>query len=165
MRRTPDATLPSLRILKKPISPLRPTWMPPQSSEETPGTVMTRTRSPYFSPKIAIAPEATACSSDFSSLCTAWSAQTAALTSSSIVASSAAVTPVKCVKSKRRRSASTCEPACLTWSPSALRSAACSRCVAVWLRAMRRRRSASTAAPTTSPSASNPSASRPRCRT
>ena len=46
----------------------------------------------------------------------------------------AAVTALKCAKSKRRRSGATSEPACLTCVPSTWRSAACSRCVAVWLR-------------------------------
>ena len=40
-----------------PTSAVLATWVPPQSSRETPSTSTTRTHSPYFSPKSAIAPE------------------------------------------------------------------------------------------------------------
>jgi hypothetical protein len=46
--------------LKSPISAVLRTCVPPQSSVEKPGTETTRTTSPYFSPKSAIAPAATA---------------------------------------------------------------------------------------------------------
>ena len=60
-------------------------------------------------------------------------------------------------RSERSRSAaasgSTSEPACLTCVPSTWRSAACSRCVPVWLRRMASRRSPSTTVLTWSPTA------------
>jgi hypothetical protein len=57
--------------------------------------------------------------------------------------SSPSVMGWKCAKSKRSRSGCTSEPACLTCLPSSSRSAQCSKCVAVWLRAVRARISAS----------------------
>ena len=56
MRRTPAATPPSLTILKSPISPSARACVPPQSSTESFVIVSTRTVSPYFSSKMAIAP-------------------------------------------------------------------------------------------------------------
>jgi hypothetical protein len=50
---------------------------------------------------------------------------------------------LKCEKSKRRRSGATSEPFCVTCSPSTLRSAACSRCVAEWFSTIACRRAAS----------------------
>ena len=64
----------------------------------------------------------------------------------SISASASAFTGPWCVKSKRRRSGATSEPAWCTCSPSTSRSAACSRCVAVWLRSVSLRRSLGTRA-------------------
>ncbi|MCY1532495.1 hypothetical protein D9M68_677750 [compost metagenome] len=61
MRRTPAATPPSETILNRPISPVRPTCVPPQSSREKPMS-STRTVSPYFSPNSAMAPPLTASS-------------------------------------------------------------------------------------------------------
>ena len=58
MRRTLAALDPSEEILKRPISAVLATWVPPQSSRETPSTSTIRTQSPYFSPNSAIAPEA-----------------------------------------------------------------------------------------------------------
>ncbi len=55
MRRTPLETLPSLRILISPISPVAATCVPPQSSVEKSAILRTRTFSPYFSPKSAMA--------------------------------------------------------------------------------------------------------------
>ena len=61
--RTPAATAPSLVILKIPNSPVEPTCVPPQSSIENFGSIITtRTLSPYFSPNKAIAPKAIASS-------------------------------------------------------------------------------------------------------
>ena len=64
MRRTPEAIDSSLVILNKPMSPVARTCVPPQSSFEkmssspfAPLMESTRTFSPYFSPKSAIAPE------------------------------------------------------------------------------------------------------------
>ena len=50
----------------------------------------------------------------------------------------------KCEKSKRKCAGSTSEPACFTCVPSTSRSAACSRCVPVWLRMVARRTSSLT---------------------
>ena len=60
MRRTPAATLPSETIRNGPISPVARTCVPPHSSCENPGISTTRTTSPYFSPKSAMAPSSTA---------------------------------------------------------------------------------------------------------
>ena len=62
MRRMPAATPASPRILKEPMSPVRTTCVPPQSSTELP-IVSTRTMSPYFSPKSIVAPVLRASSS------------------------------------------------------------------------------------------------------
>ena len=67
-----------------PISAVERTCVPPQSSVETSLTSTTRTTSPYFSPKRAIAPSARASSSVVSNVCTAVFANTARLTSCSI---------------------------------------------------------------------------------
>ena len=61
IRRTPAAIADSETILKKPIWPVAAACVPPQSSQESPNLI-TRTVSPYFSPKSAIAPIASACS-------------------------------------------------------------------------------------------------------
>ena len=55
MRRTPCATPVSSVSLKNAMSPVRATWVPPQNSFDSP-IVTTRTVSPYFSPKKAMAP-------------------------------------------------------------------------------------------------------------
>jgi len=74
IRRTPDAIDSSLVILNRPISPVARTCVPPQSSFEkipsTPWIESTRTFSPYFSPKSAMAPERIASSTAISSVCT-----------------------------------------------------------------------------------------------
>ena len=75
MRRTPAAIDSSLSILKKPMSPVRRTWVPPQSSLEGP-RVTTRTVSPYFSPKIIMAPVLRASSSPSSAVSAAALART-----------------------------------------------------------------------------------------
>jgi hypothetical protein len=55
-RRTPEETDSSLTILMRPISPVDVVCVPPQSSVEKPSaTFTTRTLSPYFSPKRAMA--------------------------------------------------------------------------------------------------------------
>ena len=56
MRRMPAATDDSLMILKQPIWAVFLTWVPPQNSVDQPQTSTTRTTSPYFSPKRAMAP-------------------------------------------------------------------------------------------------------------
>jgi hypothetical protein len=56
IRRSPEPMLASERSLKKPIWPVRFKCVPPQSSTETSPVRTMRTRSPYFSPKRAVAP-------------------------------------------------------------------------------------------------------------
>ena len=56
MRRTPEATLPSLLMRKAPALAVLSRWVPPQNSMETSPISTTRTTSPYFSPKAATAP-------------------------------------------------------------------------------------------------------------
>ena len=70
MRRTPAATPESETPEMSPISPVRRTWVPPQSSTDQPivfpepsPIATTRTSSPYFSPNSARAPEDRASSS------------------------------------------------------------------------------------------------------
>ena len=67
MRRTLAALDPSAVSLKIPISAVLATCVPPQSSRETPSISTTRTHSPYFSPKRAIAPSASASARSISS--------------------------------------------------------------------------------------------------
>ena len=135
--------------------------VPPQSSREKGASdspvETTRTRSPYFSPKSATAPEALASSMPMTRVTMGSAAKISALTMPSTRAIWSAVMASKCVKSKRRRSGATREPAWETWSPRTFLSAASSRCVAVWLRRMSSRRPASIAARTSSPTASAPS--------
>ena len=57
----PAATLLSEIILKKPILPVLLAWIPPQNSADGPKRT-TRTLSPYFSPKRAMAPRSLASS-------------------------------------------------------------------------------------------------------
>ncbi len=162
-RRTPAATPLSLVIKKKPMSPVRSTWVPPHSSMEKPGTSMTRTSSPYFSPKRAIAPSARARSKLVCRCPTAWFLRICWKTSSSTCRSSASLIALWCAKSKRIRSASTSEPFCVTCSPRTWRRAACSRWVAVWLSRIAARRAASTASSRWWPTCRLPSRTRTRC--
>ena len=134
MRRTPAATPLSATMTKRPMSPVARTCVPPHSSTLKPGIDTTRTRSPYFSPNSAIAPAAIASCVFFTSVCTGVFRRICSLTMRSISSDCSRVTALKCTKSKRSRSGATSEPACLTCGPSTCRSAACSRCVAVWLR-------------------------------
>ena len=75
MRRTPAATPPSETIANRPMSPVARTCVPPHSSTLKPGIETTRTWSPYFSPKSAIAPAAIASCVFFTSVWTARIAQ------------------------------------------------------------------------------------------
>ena len=59
-------------MMNGPMLPVARQCVPPQSSTENPGTVTTRTRSPYFSPNSAIAPAAMASSVDCSCVSTVW---------------------------------------------------------------------------------------------
>ena len=131
MRLTPAATPASARILNPPISAVLPTWVPPQSSMDTPGTSTTRTTSPYFSPNMAVAPFALASAMAISSAPTSTASPIHPLTSDSSSASCAAVGERGALKSKRSRSKFTSEPACDTSSPITSFSADCRRCVAV----------------------------------
>ena len=161
MRRTPAAIDSSLAILKKAMSPVRRTWVPPQSSFDGP-SVTTRTVSPYFSPKIIMAPVLRASSMASSAVSPPAFWRTSSLTRASTRWSSSVVSGWKWAKSKRSASGPTTEPACLTCSPSVSRSARWSRWVAEWLARIRSRRARSTVSSTRSPTCSSPSATLPR---
>ena len=164
MRRTPAAMPDSPVTRIRPMSPVRCTCVPPQSStEKPPPIVSTRTSSPYFSPNSAIAPFAFAVSMSVTWISTAELARICSFTRRSTARICSGVIASKCEKSKRRRSASTSEPFCATCSPSTWRSAACSRCVAEWFNAVAWRMPGSTRAPTAAPTASVPRAMAPWC--
>ncbi len=131
IRLTPEAMLDSLTIVKSPMSPVLPVWVPPQSSLLKSAKETTRTLSPYFSSKSAVAPDLKAASASISSVCVATFSRIRRLTRVSISASVSGSTVEKCVKSKRSRSGATSEPACLTCSPSTSRRTACRMWVAV----------------------------------
>ena len=151
IRRTLAALEPSAVTLKMPISAVLATCVPPQSSRETPSISTTRTHSPYFSPNRAIAPSASASGRSISSQRTGALALIHSLTRSSTSRSSSGLSDWPWVKSKRSLSGRTAEPAWRTWVPSRSRSAACRRCVAVWLRIVAWRVSRSTTASTSAP--------------
>jgi hypothetical protein len=113
-RRTPEATAPSEMILMAPIWPVLATWVPPHSSVEKSGMLMTRTVSPYFSPKRAMAPEAKASSMGISRKSVSWALRTCSLALRSISTICSGSMGAKWLKSKRRRWSSTTLPACLT---------------------------------------------------
>ena len=117
MRRTPCATPVSSVIVKNAMSPVRATCVPPQNSFDSP-MVTTRTVSPYFSPKKAIAPAFLASAMASTAVSVATLARTRALTRSSTLRFSSSVSGAKCEKSKRRRSGATSEPFCVTCAPS-----------------------------------------------
>ena len=125
------------------MSPVRATWVPPQNSFDSP-MVTTRTVSPYFSPKKAMAPAFLASAIARTSVTAGALPRTRWLTRSSTCCFSSGDSGAKCEKSKRRRSSATSEPFWVTCSPSTLRSAQCRRWVAEWLRRMALRRSPST---------------------
>src|SRR3990167_3375618 len=126
-----------------PTSPVRPTWVPPQSSTDHALSLgrpsgrapieTTRTSSPYFSPKSAIAPESTASSRSISRVTTGVFCKATWLASASTSSISSSDIGFGWEKSKRRRSGATSEPFCATWLPRMPRSAACRRWVAEWL--------------------------------
>ncbi len=137
-RRMPAATPPSETILKSPMSPVRATCVPPQSSREEPMS-STRTSSPYFSPKSIIAPTfLRLVDGHRRARSSASLRRISALTIASTRRISSALIGALCAKSKRVLSASTSEPFCCTCAPSTSRSALCIRCVAEWLRIVRR---------------------------
>ena len=76
--------------------------VPPQNSSEYSPILTTRTVSPYFSPKSAVAPSF--CASAIGSTCVVMSTpcKTISITADDTFASSSGVTAEKCVKSKRR---------------------------------------------------------------
>ncbi|OPZ59194.1 MAG: hypothetical protein BWY87_01127 [Deltaproteobacteria bacterium ADurb.Bin510] len=117
-RLTPAETELSLMILTRPISPVAAQWVPPQSSTETPPIETTRTVSPYFSPKSAMAPMLTARSLSIWSTLIGKSASTYWLTTASMRLICSALRASKWVKSKRARSSVTSEPLWCTCSPS-----------------------------------------------
>ncbi len=139
-------------MVNKPMSPVRATWVPPQSSRLEPMS-STRTVSPYFSPNSIMAPVFWADSMSITRACVAALATISAFTRCSISRICASVTGALCVKSKRVLSASTSEPFCCTWSPSTSRNALCIRWVTEWLRMVRRAAPGSTWASTASPTA------------
>ena len=155
MRRTPWATPVSSVSLKNAMSPVRATWVPPQNSFDSP-MVTTRTVSPYFSPKKAMAPACLASAMASTAVSVATFFRTRAFTRSSTFCFSSSVSGAVCEKSKRRRSGATSEPFWVTWVPRTWRSAQCRRCVAEWLRRMSSRRSTSTVSSTGSPTRSSP---------
>ena len=111
MRRTPEATLPSLLMRKRPTLAVLSRCVPPQNSMDTSPISTTRTTSPYFSPNMATAPFFFASSMGSTSVTTGMPRRIASLTKVSTASSCSGVMDSKCVKSKRRRSGSTREPA------------------------------------------------------
>ena len=95
----------------------------------------TRTWSPYFSPNSAIAPVVSAWSRSITSVCTCEFARISSFTSRSTSASSSAVDRrvMREIETQTRRAPPRCRPASRA-CPALCASAACSRCVAVWLR-------------------------------
>ena len=87
MRRTPAAAPVSCVNRNSAICPVLGTCVPPHSSSDTPGTSTTRTMSPYFSVKNAIAPAAIASLYFISRVVTGRFSHTWRFTSSSIRAS------------------------------------------------------------------------------
>ena len=103
------------------MSPVARACVPPQSSVEKSPKETTRTRSPYFSPNIAIAPAAIASRYDISRTAAGAFASIQSFTRSSIVLELArASSGASWVKSKRSRSGATSEPFCIACGPSTL---------------------------------------------
>ena len=107
----PAATELSETSLTQPRLPVAKTCVPPQSSLEKSPIFTTRTVSPYFSPKSAIAPDFFADSRSVSTVVTGIFSRIFSFIMRSTLSSSSAVTAEKCVKSKRPLSASTMDPA------------------------------------------------------
>ena len=107
MRRIPAAIELSLTIFIMPMLPVLATCVPPHSSTESP-YLMTRTLSPYFSPKRAIAPISRAWAMGTSRCSSrAMVCRTRALARCSTWRISSSVIFLKCEKSKRSMWAST----------------------------------------------------------
>ena len=123
IRRTPAAIADSETILKKPICPVAAACVPPQSSHESPNFT-TRTLSPYFSPKSAIAP--ISCASSMVALrfsSRGLLALMRALTRFSTRSICSSESFSKCEKSKRKYLSHTNEPFCSTCVPRISRRA------------------------------------------
>ena len=110
---------------------MRSTCVPPHSSRAHSPTETTLTRSPYFSPNNAIAPDATASACVITSAVTKRSSVSTVLTLASTSAKTDAGTADGLAKSKRKRPGEFSDPACVAESPSASRNALCTMCVAV----------------------------------
>ena len=114
MRRTPAATLLSETMRIMPRQPVEEAWHPPQNSTLVPNCT-TRTRSPYFSPKRAMAPNFLASSIGVSRYsCRGRFSRIFSFTRCSTSRNCSALTFSKWEKSKRKPSALTNEPFCST---------------------------------------------------
>ena len=102
IRRTPDATEFSETMRNKPSFAVLSTCVPPQNSTEKSETLTTRTTSPYFSPKSAIAPRFLASAIGRDSVVTGMAARIFSLTSCSTFWISSLVIAEKCEKSNRQ---------------------------------------------------------------
>ncbi len=146
IRRTPAATELSARMRTMPILPVAETCVPPQNSMDEPNW-MTRTWSPYFSPKRAMAPNSFAFSiGTLRCSVNGMLARILAFTKCSTSRSCSSVTFWKWEKSKRRESGVTSEPFCSTCVPNTWRNASSSKCVQEWLASQAARLSVSTQA-------------------
>ena len=129
------------------MSPAGPSPLPARAPIET-----TRTSSPYFSPKSARAPSSCGVvrrhDPGLDRRVLPDVGVDLGLDRGELLAASS---PCRWVKSKRSRSGATRLPRCATWSPSARRSASCSRWVAEWLARIALRRSWSTASSAAAP--------------
>mmetsp|Transcript_3666 Transcript_3666/g.13169 ORF Transcript_3666/g.13169 Transcript_3666/m.13169 type:complete len:253 (-) Transcript_3666:2017-2775(-) len=164
IRRMPEAIPCSDSTLKAPISAVFDTCVPPQSSMLTPGTSTTLTSSPYFSPNIATAPAALASSIAMLCVSRGIASPIHPLIRASTCDISSGVTGRGQLKSKRRRSKSTNEPACVIPPSTTSFNADCKRWVDVWFVLARRRRSSSTSVRTLSPTFSVPDSRMAVCR-
>ena len=111
MRRTPEATENSLEMWNTPALAVLSRWVPPQNSTEYPPMSTTRTVSPYFSPNRAVAPVFLASSMSITLVSTGYPSRMDSFTRRFTSLSSSGVMAEKWVKSKRRKSGSTREPA------------------------------------------------------
>ena len=153
---------PSDRKVTTPSWPDRWAWVPPHSSCAQSPTETTRTRSPYFSPKSAMAPIARASSCVMVWAETARSSMSTSLTCCSTSRSTSGATAVGLGKSNRRRPGAFSEPIWVAVSPSRSRKARWIMCVAVWAREIALRRATSTTLVTAVPLTSSPSTTSPR---
>ncbi len=139
------------------------TWVPPHSSLEKSPMVTTRTRSPYFSPNSAMAPCFLASSMLMTSAVTSSSRARISLIFCSTSLRTVPGTAVGEPKSKRKRPGAFSEPAWAAVGPSASRSAWWVRWVALWARAMARRRLTSMTAYAEAPTVTSPTWTVPLC--